>query len=232
MNTFPACQNKFILNNRFPFHTINCRWPAAIFFVVCFLMGCSSAYKSLQPLPGKEYCVDKFKPQFTRVLYNTQVNVLNHHLGGLLLIKLMPDSSTRFLFTMETGFKFFDFEFSRSGAFKVYYITDKMNRKAVIKTLQKDFELVLMSHIKESDYQLFTNDGEFYNRFLNNGSYDYYITDSSCSELKRIEMANKRKTKTTITMREYKQGIPDTIGITHQNFNFNIGLKRLRPISR
>jgi len=28
-------------------------------------------------------------------------------------------------------------------------------------------------------------------------------------------------------MQHYIGGIPDTIGITHKNFNFNIGLKRL-----
>ncbi|HQY12763.1 MAG TPA: hypothetical protein PK133_11145, partial [Ferruginibacter sp.] len=78
-------------------------------------------------------------------LYSTTVDVSGNHLSGLLLVKKMPDSSTRMVFSSEMGLSFFDFEFSADGNFKVYSIIKKMNRKAVIKTLRHDFELVLMN---------------------------------------------------------------------------------------
>ena len=56
----------------------------------------------------------------------------------------MPDSSLRIVFSNEMGFKFFDFAFLPDGSFKVFTIIKQMDKKAVITTLRKDFELVLM----------------------------------------------------------------------------------------
>src|SRR5215471_538454 len=98
---------------------------------------CSSTYKHLQKTQEGVNCIQKFKPDFTNALYYAEVNVVGKHLSGLLLIKLMPDSSTRMVFSNEAGFKFFDFEFAKDGNFKVFYIIDQMNKKPVITTLRK-----------------------------------------------------------------------------------------------
>ena len=200
-----------------------------LFLTAVFLLtACTASYKNLKPIPYKDdNCVLQFKPNFTRALYNAQVNVLSTHLSGLLLIKLMPDSSTRLLFSTETGFKFFDFEFDKSGNFKVHYILDKMKKKAVINTLRNDFELALMTNIEKHPRELYKKDSLFYHRYTNEDLFDYYITDSSCSQLIRIEKASKRKIKMDMIMQHYHNKMPDTIGITHHNFRFNIGLKRL-----
>lgn len=71
------------------------------------LMGCSSAYKYLRATTGDVNSLQKFKPSFSVALYNTQVDVMGNHLSGLLLIKKMPDSSVRMVFSNEIGFKFF-----------------------------------------------------------------------------------------------------------------------------
>ena len=108
------------------------------------MLGCASVYKHLQKTTGHADDLLKFKPAFKSALYSTSVDVTGNHLSGLLLIKKMPDSSTRLVFSNEMGFSFFDFEFSKEGEFKVHSIIKKMNKKAVIKTLRKDFELILM----------------------------------------------------------------------------------------
>lgn len=218
-----------IIKHRFSFLFRNAGL-ASLLFITILITGCSAAYKSLEPVDYKTGCVQQFKPTFTRALYNTQVNILKHHLSGLLLVKQMPDSSTRILFSMETGFKFFDFEFDKNKEFKVHYIIDKMNRKPVINTLRKDFELVLMMHLKNDSLQTFTKDSLTFHRFANNGLYDYYITDSNCTKLLRIEQATEKKKKTSIVMQDYKDGVPDTIGISHHNIKFDIGLKKLETI--
>lgn len=194
------------------------------------LQACSNSYKNLQAVSNaKNDCVIKFQPTFKRALYNTQVNILHIHLSGLLLIKQMPDSSTRLVFSTETGFKFFDFEFDHAGAFTVYYIIDKMNRKAVVNTLRNDFELALMKHIANKQPAIFKKDHLLFYRYGNNDAFDYYITDSSCNKLVRIEKAGKKKSSMQMIMNNYNDGIPDSIGITHKHLNFNIGLKLLKP---
>ena len=192
--------------------------------------GCHSAYKNLQPTNvANPYCLQMFQPHFTRNLYKAQVAVAGNQFSGLLLVKQMPDSSTRLLFTTETGLKFFDFEFAADGAFKVIFIMEKMNKAAVIKTLRKDFELVLMKNLGQLPSKIFTKDSLLYHRFIKEKDYKYYITDTTCTQLVRIEKASVRKLYATMVMKNYTQGVPDTIGIAHHNFEFNIGLKLLNP---
>jgi len=195
-------------------------------FLLIF-MACSPAYKQMQAATGDAGSLQKFKPAFTVALYNTQVDVVGNHLSGLLLIKKMPDSSTRMVFSNEIGFKFFDFEFSADGNFKVYSIISKMNKKSVIKTLRHDFELVLMEKLADKNVSVRTANGLLYYVYPQTKGYNYYITDSTGNKLIRMERASKKKTVVEAVMENYINGIPDTIGISHKTFNFTIGLKRL-----
>ena len=202
-----------------------------LLFISCIYMlaaysSCSTAYKGLQRAKGENDCIASFKPVFTRALYNTNVNVVGKHLSGLLIIKTMPDSSVRMVFSNEAGFKFFEFGFKKES-FTVYYIFDQMNKKPVIKTLRKDFELVLMTHLQSPDSYFLKNDDGYYHSFRDGKDYYHYVTDASCRELLRMERAGRRKKVMEAVMQDYQRGIPDTIGIKHSNFSFTIELKRI-----
>ena len=190
------------------------------------LYSCFAPYKKLQKTKGDMSCVQQFKPVFKTALYNTQVNVVGKHLSGLLIIKTMPDSSTRIVFSNEAGFKFFDFGFT-SNDFKVYYVYKEMNKKAVIKTLRKDFQLVLMNRLANAGTYVLKKDSLNYYTFPDGKDHYYYITDSVCKRLLRMERGNESKPVMTAIAEDFKEGMPDTIGITHTNFNFEIGLKRI-----
>jgi len=194
---------------------------------VVLLLGCSSAYKHLQPATGDARDLQKFKPAFSVAMYRTNVDVVGNHLSGILLIKRMPDSSVRMVFSNEIGFKFFDFEFSTGGGFKVFSIIKQINKKAVIKTLRRDFELIMMEGIDPSNVLIRRDDGLVYYTFHQANGYHHYITNEPRNELVRLERSSKRKPVMEAIMRNYIKGIPDTIGITHKNFNFTIGLKRI-----
>src|SRR5579871_1111397 len=121
-----------------------------LLFISCIvvLTGCTSLYSNLQKTKADVACLEKFKPEFTSSLYSASIDVVGKHLSGLLIFKKMPDSSMRIVFSGETGFTFFDFEFSADGNFVVHSIIKQMNKKPVIKTLRKDFELILMQHVE------------------------------------------------------------------------------------
>ena len=186
----------------------------------------------MQKTTGDASCIRKFKPLLGSALYKTNVDVVGKHLTGLVLIKSMPDSSERIVFSNEFGIKFFDFEFSRDSGFKVIYIIEQMNKKAVIKTLRKDFELVLMHNTSTSDAYLLKNGKSIYYAFPQESGVNYYITDSTCGHLVGMERSSKSKPVVEAIMENYKDGIPDTIGIEHKNFNFTIGLKRIENAGR
>ncbi len=192
------------------------------------LFSCSPAYKKMKVVTGNARCLQKFKPAFKVALYSTKVDVVGNHLSGLLLIKKMPDSSTRMVFSNEMGFKFFDFEFTPDGNFKVYSVIKQMNKKPVLKTLRKDFELILMERLDSNSVSIRrSNNGLLYYVFPQTNGYYYYITDSTGNSLVRMERASKRKTVVEATMENYIKGIPDSISVVHKKFSFTIGLKRI-----
>lgn len=190
---------------------------------------CSSAYKHAQQTSLPSDCITSLQPHFSRALYSTQVDVVGKHLSGLLIIKAMPDSSTRLLFANEAGFKFFDFGF-KGKEFTVYHIIDQMNRKAVIKTLRKDFALLLMQPVVPYKSHGMLLEGENYHVFSEGKDHYYYITDADCSRIVRMERGSKRKKVSTIFSTADDRNIPDSIRIQHHNFDFTITLKRLQDV--
>jgi hypothetical protein len=142
----------------------------------------------------------------------------------------MQDSSVRIVFSSETGFKFFDFGFL-NGDFKVNYIYKELDKKPVIRTLRKDFQLVLMNDLTANEGYLLKsnniNNNYNYYAFPRGGDHYYYITDSLCQKMIRMERGTRRKPVMTAIAENFRQGTPDTIGITHSNFSFDIGLKRI-----
>jgi len=201
-------------------------------FISILLLSCSHSPMHAGYLPANNVSdgsagLIKFKPRYGRALYQTSVDVVGNHLSGLLLIKKMPDSSTRIVFTNEMGVGYFDFEFSKDGKFRVYSIMKKMNKKAVKKTLRKDFELVLMNRIGKLQPEMKYHNGELIHIFKAEKGYNYYITDSLQTRLIRMERASPKKVVVNAWMQNYQNGIPDSIGISHTGFQFNIGLKRI-----
>jgi hypothetical protein len=190
-------------------------------------MGCSSVYKNLQPATGDISNLEKFRPDFSSALYKAEVDVIGHRLSGLLLIKTLPDSSVRMVFSNEMGFKFFDFEFEPDGGFKAWYVVKQMDKKPVIKTLKKDFELIMLRHQDIKTARMESDNHDTYYIIKRPKGFFCYITDKKGTQLERMEIASPRKPIVEAIMRNYKNGVPDTIGITHKNFSFTIGLKRI-----
>lgn len=199
--------------------------------ILLLVTSCGSAYKQLQRTNAPTDCVKAFRPTFTRGLYHAQINVTGKHLSGLLLIKNMPDGSTRMVFTNEAGLSFFDFEWTGT-AFNVRRIIRQMDRKALIKTLRKDFELILMQHLDAKDPYTLQGEEVYYRVFPNGKDHYYYLTDAACSTLIRMERGSRKKKVMEAVMMSSNRDIPDSIGIKHYNFNFEIGLKRLYDIER
>lgn len=195
--------------------------------LVVAMQGCApSPYSNLTASAVNSSCLEKFRPEITSVLYNTHINVVGKHLSGLLIFKKMEDQSTRVVFSNEMGVKFFDFEFKQDG-FKVIYCMDKLNKKPVIRQLRKDIGVLLFHEVNISNAKTKSSPDELYFGFKKGKEYDYYITSQDCNELKRIENATSKKKKIITNLTAYKKGMPDSVYISHENFEFNISLKQI-----
>lgn len=199
----------------------------ALISILAFCFGCSpSPYLDLTRQELKTPCLKILEPRFSTVLYNAQVNVTGKHLSGLLLFKTMADSTTRVIFTNEMGVTFFDFEFKNNG-FRVVSCIDQMNKKVVINRLKSDIGLLIMNGINLNQPQVYTSGKEIYYMFRRGKEQVYYVTDSSCSALSRIETASGRHKKIIVNIAGYVSGMPDSVYLAHQSFEYNITLKKI-----
>ena len=203
-----------------------------IFLSVCCLIFSCGPQRHLQKIQSGASCIQKFKPVFNHDLYQTSVDVVGKHISGLLLVKYMPDSSTRMVFSNEIGFTFFDFGFLPGNGFTVYHITPQMNKKVLIKTLRKDFDLLLFRNIDSSRYYAFTDSNQVYHAFPQSKGINYYITDGDCRQLIKMERASgKKPVMEAFIFQDTSGGSPDRISIRHLNFNFLITLKKISPLA-
>jgi hypothetical protein len=195
--------------------------------VAGFIISCNQ-YSHMRRIQADGSCILKFKPDFDHVVYKTSADVTGKHISGLILIKYMPDSSVRIVFSNETGLSFFDFGFMPDNGFVVYQIIPDMNNKALIKTLKKDFDLVLFRNLDNSQYYSLADSNLIYHAFPQTKGVNYYITDSSCGRLFKMQRSSAKRPVVEVVMGGIVTGFPpDSISIRHLNFNFTITLKKI-----
>jgi len=186
----------------------------------------------MQKIDSDDGCLQQFKPRIQRALYNTSVDVTGKHISGLLLIKTMPDSSTRIVFANEMGFSFFDFGFFSGNGFKVYQIIPQMDKKALVKTLRKDFELVLFRNMSGTRRFALRDSALVYYGFPQSRGVNYYVTDTRCSRLVKMQRSSKRKPVMEAFLYSNQSSVPDSIFIHHLNFSFSITLKKIQSSAK
>lgn len=195
------------------------------------IASCAAPYKSLQQDSAVKTSALRFKPQFSKVLYRCVVDgrvvLKKFHLSGLLFFKVMDDRSTRVVFQNEMGLTFFDFEWSPDDSFKVNQIIPQLDKDALVRTLQKDMNLLLMKNLdKSSEVVLHGNNNELFHRFDLEKGHAYYITSNG--QLERIENAGKSKVITvTLTGKATDKAMPEAALFDHHKANFTIQLNKI-----
>jgi len=204
-----------------------------LIFLSLFILNIScNQYRHLKRTLPEEHCIEKFKPDFRHEEYKTSVDVIGKHISGLLLIKYMPDSSTRIVFTSEMGLSFFDFGFLRDSGFAVYHIVPQMNKAALIKTLRKDFELIMFRNMDENKSYNLIDSTNIYHAYPQEKGINYYITDEHCNYLIRMQRSSDKKPIMEAFFYDNLPGnSPDSISIRHLNFKFSISLKKIMPLA-
>ncbi|MFT4024997.1 MAG: hypothetical protein QM664_14565 [Flavihumibacter sp.] len=195
--------------------------------VLVLVSACSNAYKGLQAATAPAGCLEQLKPDYSNLLFRAEVEVQKQSLGGLLLVKTMPDSTRRVVFTSPTGVRFFDFAFGGEKGFEVISIIEKMNRKLVIESLRNDFALFLFENGASAPLLVRRRGDELYYGYPHGKKTNWYITDSGCGALKRAELGAPRRPLAEIHWWLDGQRVPDSAFIQHHNFRFNIRLTKI-----
>lgn len=208
-----------------------------IFVSLLFMVGCSKTnYKDKKEVTlTKTFTAADFRPDFEKVLYRCEVNgkfaLKKFHLSGILYIKNFDDKNTRVIFQSEMGATLFDFGWNANDSFQVYAIIDQMNKAALIKTLQKDFELLLVKKLNnkpEGDFNFDKNPDIFYTKFNLEKGFVYYVTNRSG---KLISIENADDKQKVVLMKLGKETplktLPEALKIKHLRAGFTIDLKQI-----
>ena len=195
-----------------------------LFFFCC---SCASDYRNMQATDARPECIAKLAPkQFNTSWYHASVDVVGNHISGLLLLKNMPDSSYRVVFTNEAGVTYFDFGFSKEGDFKVHNVIKQLDKKPVIQTLRKDFQLILGLPFRNQSFEARTLGDEVFYGVNQKKETAYFITSKDCASLRRLELGSARKRKVTVHITGQGYPFPEKIELRHYTFNMQITLTR------
>jgi hypothetical protein len=190
------------------------------------LAACASQYKHLTPTSEYNKCFEGLKPKpMSAAWFDASVEVEGHHLGGLILIKSMPDESSRVVFTSEAGATLFDFEYHRNGTFKIRHIMSKLDRKVVVNVLRDDFALLLGIPFLQGKVKTFETSDEVYFESPAGNKRAFIVADKQCQP-KRLEEGSKRTRLFSVIRTGADLNYPDIITITHYTFDMVIDLKR------
>lgn len=170
-------------------------------------------------------CFKSSVPKFSSALYSTSIDVVGHHISGLLFLKIMPDSSQRAVFSNEAGITFFDFEWKKNGAFKTYKVIKRLRKRLVLNTLRKDFELVLVPTAIVKSIERKGVDNEYFTSRRNEKLI--FKTNPDCQSFAAIDVMGRKKKLVEARFFPKGNNIPDSVSILHHNFDMKIGLKRL-----
>lgn len=200
-----------------------------LFNVVVFLACTPSYYNDLTTVVPDQHCIERIKPVVNgNGFYHASIDVVGKHFSGLLFVKFMDDASNRVVFTSETGLTLFDFEYRADGSFNVKQIISKLNKRAVINTLRKDFGAMLGIPFIGKDLRAWEDTRSvLYGVKDLDESHIYLVTTGNCDSLQRIEIASKKKRMVSISGVEPDVLTSEKITIQHYTFNMEIVLNKI-----
>lgn len=198
------------------------------FSLLFILSACASDYSRLKPQVNNPECIRLRPVGKLAGWYDASVDVVGKHLSGLVLVKNTDEETTRTVFTNEAGVTFFDFQFGPGNTFAVKSIISSLDRKPVINTLRRDFELMLGIPFREgASFETWTTEEELFTGVRQKKDRVYFITDKECASLRRIESGSKRKRLVTVTFSGSDASLPESVEVKHFTFNMIIQLKKI-----
>ena len=214
------------------------RYLAFVSFILCLASCHKKIYLDKQAVTTTQaFSTKDFRPVFKKALYRCEVNgkfaIKKFHLSGILYLKTLEDKSTRVIFQSEMGATLFDFGWDANDSFHVYAIIDQMNKSPLIKTLRKDFELILVKNIHDPStgtYNFDKNPDLFYTKFDLEKGFVYYVTNRK-QELASIENADDKQKVIIMTLASGTtlKTLPEAVTIKHLKARFTIQLKKIIP---
>lgn len=135
----------------------------------------------------------------------------------------MAKNHHRIVFTTEFGAKMLDIELKDNELIK-NKVVEQLDRKIILKTLKKDFQILLREDAKVLNTYVFNDDIIYETQ--GDKRYNFYFFNKE-NQLVKIINTSKYKEKVMITFSNISENNPQNIKINHQNIKLTIDLKSL-----
>lgn len=196
--------------------------------LIVLFVQCKSDYSALVAHTPDAPCAKHVMPRLApSSLYQASIDVTGHHLSGLLVVKEMPDSSWRAVFTNEAGVTYVDLGLRRDGTYTVHHAVRQLNRRPVLMTLQKDFALMIGIPFHQRSVNSFSAGDEVYFGVSQKNESYYFITSKDCASLHRMERGSDRKKVVSIELPGTGYPRPSALVLQHHTFDMQINLNRI-----
>ncbi len=170
---------------------------------------------------SKETLVNPFFSDATKdYVYKSKITIYDKTLGGILIIKKTAEEQHRIVFTTEMGNTIFDFTLTEEQ-FKVNRILADLDRKIIVKTLQRDFTALIKENLMAT--KGFTNGTTTIRQAKLLGKFHYYTFENG--KLVQITRTGNTREKVVFRFSGINDNIAQEIQIDHRNIRLQIGLK-------
>ncbi len=189
------------------------------------LSGCT-AFKAGQKIEMSEVCKATLARHVTTATYDTKIDFFKKHLSGLLVFKALNDTTERAVFITETGFKFFDLEFT-PNTFTVRYCLAALNKKPIIAVLRRDFGLLL--NTKRSPIGLTEKSSlKTYIFAADTKRFDYFTVNKAGDGLVKIESGGRVYKPLVMDIQSPAGEHFDSISVLHKGLGLKMTLKKIK----
>lgn len=191
-----------------------------------FILSCSSYPKRQQFKLTETVKESSINPYFSDVakdyVYKADISIFNKNFSGIFIVKKLGKDEHRVVFTTEMGTTIFDFSFL-PNEFKVNYIVPDMNKKILIRILEKDFKALITENpfLKTSFKK---NEETILECVLDDSRHFYYSKEQQLYKIVRV--ANGKE-KVEFLFSEIDRNKATSIKISHKKLDLNILLKAI-----
>lgn len=186
---------------------------------------CLMVFESRVVAQGVEEKITVFNQPGATYLYQNQIDLYDYYLSGLMMIKPLGDKHYKIAITTEFGAKILEFEM-KEGQFIIHDRIEELNRKKVLKVIQRDMELLLAAFEIEN-FTAHMDDGiEVLSVKAGKQVYEYWCDSRhENTEVKKVRAMKRRKTLVEINLSAYSNGVPGEMKISHTGKPISITMK-------